>query len=329
LRETLQTIFSPRNEFFLLADDAKRLPSIWISSLLLPIVFVFLAGLITQFLLAPLYFGDPSEASTFARQAFGLYVMFGVVIILIALWMWLFEGRAFYKVGFTKDKIISRYLFGFGTGVGMNFAVVGLIALFGNVEFESGGTQAVGVAAIGSVTIMLFGFVIQGASEEILARGWMMQVIGARYKPWIGALISSIIFALLHLGNSGISVIAIINLVLFALLMVLYVLKDGSIWSACAWHSSWNWTLGNVLGLSVSGTGEKVSLINLKTSGHELVTGGGFGPEGSLITSIVLLVAIILVGAIVLRNNKKLPPEETIEELETIDDSLEDSEINQ
>jgi len=312
LKESLLTIFSQENDFFKLTNSAKRLPSIWLSSFLLPVLFVVLSGLLTQYVLSPLYFGDPKGASSFARQAFGLYALFGSIILLIFIWMRTFEGRWPSSIGFTKPKFIKRYAYGFLIGIGMNFTVVGLIAVFGSVNFETSIINPTGIAAISGVTIMLFGFVIQGASEEILARGWMFQVIGARYKPWIGAIVTSVFFSLLHLGNSGINIVAVFNLVLFALLMVLFVMKDGSLWSACAWHTSWNWTLGNVLGLSVSGTGEKVSLFNLSTSGHDLITGGGFGPEGSLITTTVLIVAVGLTSAIILRNSKNKIDEEVI-----------------
>ncbi len=159
-----------------------------------------------------------------------------------------------------------------------------------------------GINAIGGVIIFLFAYLIQGASEEILSRGWMFQVIGARYKPWLGVIITSILFAFLHTGNSGINPFGVINLFLIAVLLTLYVMKDGSLWGACAWHSAWNWTLGNVFGLSVSGSDEKVSIFDLNTTGNGLISGGGFGPEGSLITTIVLLIAIFFIVIFIKRN---------------------------
>jgi len=54
--------------------------------------------------------------------------------------------------------------------------------------------------------------------------------------------------------------------------------------------------MGNVYGLSVSGSGEKVTLFDLNTTGDEIISGGGFGPEGSLVTTLVLLAGIIWFG---------------------------------
>ena len=103
-------------------------------------------------------------------------------------------------------------------------------------------------------------------------------------------------FSILHFGNEGVNVFGVINLIMFALLMVLFVLKDKSLWGACAWHSSWNWTLGNFYGLSVSGTDEIPSFINFDSKGSDLINGGGFGPEGSILTSLVLLGAIVYIS---------------------------------
>lgn len=304
MKETILALFNPQNEFFQLTNDSKRITHIALSSFIMPVLFVFIAAALTQFVFAPLYFGDPTQASHTARELFGLFVMFGTSVVAIFLWVRFFEGRPFYTIGFTKTGALKKYLFGFATGLLMNSAVVGIMALFGCIEIGVDSSATIGIGAIGGVTIFFFGFLIQGASEEILARGWMFQVIGARYQPWIGVLITSVFFALLHLGNSGINPFAVLNLFLFATLMCLYVMKDGNIWAACAWHSSWNWVMGNVFGLSVSGTGEKVSLFNLNTTGNELITGGGFGPEGSLVTSIVLLVAIVLVGMVILKRKR-------------------------
>ena len=291
--DVISIIFNKNNEFFKLTEKAKRLPHIGFSSFLLPALFIGLAAVLIQFLLAPLILGEAAGVDPVTKQIFLLYVYFSAVLFFIFLWIKLFEVRPFYTIGFTKNNFIKKYASGYITGFGMTTLVVGAMYVFGGVEISSNPKAVQGFDALGTVVIMLFGFVVQGGSEEILARGWMFQVIGARYKPWIGAVISSVFFSLLHLGNEGVNVFGVINLLLFAFLMVLFVLKDKSLWGACAWHSAWNWSLGNFYGLSVSGTDEIPSVINLDSKGSELINGGGFGPEGSLITTLILLCVII------------------------------------
>ncbi|MCP5061699.1 MAG: CPBP family intramembrane metalloprotease domain-containing protein, partial [Ignavibacteriae bacterium] len=63
------------------------------------------------------------------------------------------------------------------------------------------------------------------------------------------------------------------------------------------------WTLGNFYGLSVSGKGDVVSIFDLNTTGNELISGGGFGPEGSLVTTFVLVVAIVIFSLNILKKS--------------------------
>jgi len=302
MKETIFEIYNPQNDFFLLTKDARRITHIALSSLILPVLFYVIAGVLTQNVFAPLYFGDPTQASGSAREAFGLYALFGTVIVLVFLWVRFYEGRPFHTIGFTKKDAAIKYLFGFITGMIMVVVLVGTMAVFNGIEYDIENINPTGINVIGGVFIFLFAYIIQGASEEIVSRGWMFQVIGARYKPWLGVVITSILFALLHMGNSGVNPLGVINLLLISVLFTLFVMKDGSIWGACALHSAWNWTLGNVFGLSVSGSGEKVSVFDLNTTGNGLISGGDFGPEGSLITTVVLLIAIFLIVFLVKGN---------------------------
>jgi uncharacterized protein len=293
MSDFIKTIFNQNNTFFQLTKDAKRLPHIAFSSFLLPVLFVGLAAVLVQFILSPLVLGDAAAVDPVFKQIFLLFVYFSAISFFVFLWVKVVEGRPIFTLGFTRNAFIKKYLSGYAIGLSMTTLVVGTMYVLGGVEFTLTAHSIINFNSLGIVIIILFGFVVQGASEEILARGWMFQVIGARYKPWTGAVISSVFFSLLHLGNEGINVFGVVNLVLFAFLMVLFVLKDKSLWRACAWHSAWNWSLGNFYGLSVSGNEEMPSIINLDSKGSEIINGGGFGPEGSLITTLVLLFAVI------------------------------------
>ncbi|MFM8367254.1 MAG: lysostaphin resistance A-like protein, partial [Chloroflexota bacterium] len=152
-----------------------------------------------------------------------------------------------------------------------------------------------GFPAIAGVMLVLIGWIVQGGAEEVLIRGWVLPVIGARYKPWVGLLVSSLIFALLHGLNPNLSVIALVNLALFGVFAGLYAMREGSMWGISALHTVWNWVQGNFFGLQVSGNGAGGgTLINLMETGADWLTGGEFGPEGGLAVTIVLLISIAI-----------------------------------
>ena len=116
-----------------------------------------------------------------------------------------------------------------------------------------------------------------------------------RYSIPFGIIFNSLFFACLHLLNPGMSVLPFINIFLFGVLASLMFIKTGSIWMCAATHSIWNFVQGNVFGIKVSGN----DLIDTvfagdMISGKEILNGGDFGLEGGLVTSIVLIIAIVV-----------------------------------
>ncbi len=224
-----------------------------------------------------------------------LQLILSFVLVYAILWVWLkfFEKRPFWTLGYEAKNALMQYGRGFLAGALMFGGAVAILAVTGGVVFEQGDPTQQGFAALGGVIIVLLGWIVQGGAEEVLIRGWVLPVIGARYKPWIGLLISSLIFALLHGLNPGLSVIALINLALFGLFAGLYAMREGSMWGISALHSVWNWVQGNFFGFEVSGTNAGGgTLLNLKETGADWLTGGAFGPEGGLAVTIVLVIAI-------------------------------------
>lgn len=151
-----------------------------------------------------------------------------------------------------------------------------------------------GVKVLPSVLIILFGWIIQGGTEEILTRGWMLPLLGRRYNVPFAIVVTSIFFMILHSGNNGMTLMPILNLVLFGIFAALFVVNEESIWGICGMHSAWNWMQGNILGISVSGTDPVGgSLLKFAPKGNELLSGGIFGVEGSIVCTLVFLLASI------------------------------------
>ena len=236
--------------------------------------------------------GIPNTAAGFWM---GMQLIFAFVLVYAILWAWLrfVEKRPFWTLGYELKNALAQYCRGFLFGTLMFAGSVGFLAAFGSVSFEQGDATKQGLAAVGGVILVLIGWVIQGGAEEVLIRGWVLPVIGARYKPWLGLLISSLIFALLHGLNPGLSAIALFNLALFGVFAGLYAMREGSMWGISALHSVWNWVQGNFFGFQVSGTNaEGGTLINLMETGVDWLTGGEFGPEGGLAVTIMLVIGI-------------------------------------
>jgi membrane protease YdiL (CAAX protease family) len=232
-------------------------------------------------------------------QWFSLAVQTALVILSFFLYIKFVEKRPFSSIGLKGNGKAKKYLKGAVLAIIMQLAYFIIVITFGWAEVTSTAayaTTAMGVSAIGYVLLFLIGFIIQGASEEVVVRGWMLPVMARHYKVSTSIILSSLFFGLLHIMNPNISTLSIINLVLYGVFAALYSLYDDGLWGVFAYHSIWNWFMGNVLGLPVSGMiAGKVSIIETRITGPAWITGGSFGPEGGAIVTLILSISIVII----------------------------------
>ena len=208
------------------------------------------------------------------------------------------EKRSIASMGLRRGNAFAEYMTGVGIGIVM-YALTFLIAFASgsvSIKFNPQGFMPV-------ILLFLLGYIIQGASEELLVRGFLMVTVARDYKPWIAIIFSSTMFSLLHAFNTGVSILALINIFLFGILMGVYVFKRGNIWGACAIHSFWNFAQGNIFGSYVSGNSTTPSVFLMEYDpSRQLANGGMFGLEGGAAATIVLVIAL---GLCLLMKTKK------------------------
>lgn len=141
--------------------------------------------------------------------------------------------------------------------------------------------------------LLLLGFLIQGGVEEWVARGYILRALRERYGFLTSAVLSSLVFAALHAANPEASTVGILNTFLAGFLLAELVERSGSLWSAVLCHGVWNFALGCLASLPVSGA-VVFKLFEVRLTGPVLFTGGGYGPEGSLLTTGLALPVIAL-----------------------------------
>ena len=200
------------------------------------------------------------------------------------------EGRKLRTMGFRRGHIIREYLVGLLIGAVMFSVTVAIAVVTGSLTY--GGLAG---ASILILLLFFFGFLVQGMSEEVLCRGYFLVSLARRQHMAVAVIVSSCFFGALHLMNDNIGVLPMVNLILFGCFEGVYLLKRGNIWGAAAIHSSWNFTQGNVFGISVSGMSLQPSVFIFEpTVDGTLISGGAFGIEGGLAASIVLAAALII-----------------------------------
>ena len=290
-------VLSNENMIFSLARQGRYLPNVFLAVI---ITMVVIYGMDLVLMFTPLFGigrnfatkGLSGEAFFFALNYLG--IRFGLYILTFFAWVRLIERRPIYTMGFIREGSIKKYLRGFGFGVLMILSCVLIFTVLGLVTIDTSNPSIKGFSALGSILIVLIGWIVQGASEEIMVRGWLLPVVGSRHNVALGIFISSTIFGALHLNNANMDILPMINLVLFGVFAAFYVIWEGGLWGICALHSSWNWAQGNVFGFEVSGTLPVGGmLVDFQpVVGSDLITGGAFGIEGGVVCSIVLLLGI-------------------------------------
>ena len=174
-------------------------------------------------------------------------------------------------------------------------SIVLILLPFGYITLEKNPIQPVGISAISSIFIILIGWIIQGATEEILTRGWLLNVLATKYNVGFALLISSTLFGVMHLSNPNVNYIAVINIILVGLFYGIYVIKTNDLWAVCGMHSAWNFAQGNLFGFEVSGINVSVgTLIDLNLVGNEIITGGVFGPEAGIVATFIVSISIMI-----------------------------------
>ena len=135
-------------------------------------------------------------------------------------------------------------------------------------------------------------FALIAFEEELIFRGYMLNNLMDSMNKWAALCITTVAFALVHLGNLHIDVIAVVNLLAGGFLLGINYIYTRNLWFSILFHFSWNFCQGSVLGYEVSGLGFQ-SLLQMEKNGNILFTGGQFGFEGSVIATILLVIAIL------------------------------------
>lgn len=201
------------------------------------------------------------------------------------------EVRPVSSMGVRKNKLVPHYLVGLATGIAM-MTVITLLSVVTGVNSISLCSNI----NVGIILLYLLGFFVQGMSEEFIFRGYLMTTIGGHHSPLLAVGISSSAFALAHAANPGFNVLSCINLILFGIFAGVYMICFDDIWGVCGIHSIWNFMQGNFYGISVSGTGNTESVFcTSAVTEHGWLSGGEFGIEGSIFTTLVLSAGIVTV----------------------------------
>lgn len=193
-------------------------------------------------------------------------------------------------------------------GVGWAVSVVNFLAIIVclflcgcyrivNVEFD-----------VASQLSWLSLFLLVGVVEEVIFRGILFRLIADKWNIAVGLTTSSLLFGLAHLGNPGATLWAALAIALASgwLFGMAYAYHQ-TIWVPVGMHWAWNYLEGGIFGCAVSGTPlDYRPLITPKISGTDLLSGGAFGPEASIICVAIGIGISIVYTVLYIKKKKRL-----------------------
>ncbi|MFL6208090.1 MAG: CPBP family intramembrane glutamic endopeptidase [Pyrinomonadaceae bacterium] len=143
-------------------------------------------------------------------------------------------------------------------------------------------------------------YVLLAAGEEALFRGYPLQTMLRSLPFLIAVLPTSLIFAAGHFANPNVPhnyllAIQFVNTALAGVWLSIGYWRTRSMWLPLGLHWAWNWTMGSLLGLPVSGITSltRAPLLRATDRGPVWLTGGAYGLEGGLACTLALVIAII------------------------------------
>jgi len=216
-----------------------------------------------------------------------MLVQLAGTVLVVAVFRRFIDRKSFVSLGLTFNvRFAKDMLAGVLWGIGLISTVFLII-------FAGDGVTVTGVDfPWGLLGTMIVVMVLVGINEELYVRGYLLTNFMASTNKYVGLLITSLIFSASHLFNPNWSVIGLINIILAGLLLGIYFVHRRNLWFPIGLHFSWNLLQGTIYGSEVSGVNTP-SFLQTEVSGSELLTGGAFGYEASLVTTFVLASAVL------------------------------------
>jgi membrane protease YdiL (CAAX protease family) len=282
-------------------NQAGRLRSGWrvVVFALVYIAFQFLIiGVVPIFYaLASLIAPNLRPGPYFENVLFRLILLVAALVAGYLCTHWL-EGLPWRAMGLSLHaRWLRDFLVGSLIGVASLALATGIPTAAGGLRFRTpdrGLLLQTGQTLVFSAAL----FVIAALAEEALFRGYPLQTFTRAGLAWLGVLLTAVPFAAVHLRNPNVvRGFTFVNTALAGVWFAVAYLRTRSLWFPLGIHWSWNWALGSLFGLPVSGLTNIAPhpLLHGIDLGPAWLTGGNYGIEGGVACTITLVISTIFV----------------------------------
>ena len=216
------------------------------------------------------------------------YIFSAVILLFFVKY---FEKTTFDYFGFTKENNLESIKVGLGLAILGVIGGVAILLLSNNIFLSVSKDLKIGIIVILIVLVL-----IQGFFEEIIFRGYLMTRLAVKKGKWLAIILSSIFYLVFHMSNPSTSKLDLINIFLISIVMSLLYWYFDNVLVVAVFHAFWNCISGVIFGFSISGIRVLDSIFVVETiSDKQILTGGSYGIEGSIITTVFFAILGLLV----------------------------------
>lgn len=140
----------------------------------------------------------------------------------------------------------------------------------------------------------VFVFAVVAVGEEVMNRGFLMGALRRCRNIYVIALVPSVVFGCIHLGNPNVTLLSVLNIILVGVLFSYMYIRSGNLRMCIGYHFTWNTLQGVVLGMPVSGL-DIPGIFTTQFAQNNLLNGGMFGIEGGILTTLGTLASFVFV----------------------------------
>lgn len=259
----------------------------WQRILLIIVPYIFIVG-IFQYIGALITKADIVDVNSHKTSEQHIIISFFALMgtsLVIWLFMKYLDKERFMKVGFDTKNRLQEFLVGIGIGAFIMTVGYLLLLFLGEINFERV------IFDFKEIIISIFLFIIVAVMEELLMRGYILKNLMISFNKYVALIISSVLFSLMHAFNPNIDLFSLTNIFLAGILLGISYIHTKNLWFPIALHLSWN-LFQTIFGFNVSGQ-KNYSLIEFGITENNLLNGGEFGFEGSILSLIAMLITIV------------------------------------
>ena len=227
-----------------------------------------------------------------------LMVLFNFItaLLLVFIFRKFIDRRTVYSLGWNFSDNKLNACGGLFAGIASVGAGTLILAAMKNLRFT--GWMVDGEDLIISLGIMI----LVAVAEELMFRGYILSNLMQSTNKYIALLVSAILFGVAHLSNPNFNWLTFVNIFLAGLFLGINYIYTQNLWYAILLHFAWNFFQGPVLGYEVSGLNFQ-SLLQQELNGNEMITGGKFGFEGSIVATVMMIIFTLIMGIVYRRKS--------------------------